>query len=274
MEKLRFGTAGIPIITHPRDTINGIYTVKELGLKAMELEFVQGVNISQEKAHIIKKAAAENDVALTCHGQYYVNLNALETAKLIASRKRILDAARRAHECGAWSICFHMAFYLKQDPAKVYGKVKEELKQLTRQLKQENNDIWLRPETTGKNTQFGTFKETLKLSREIEKVMPCIDFSHLHARDNGKWNTYEEFCMILTDIEKYLGKEGLDNMHAHVSGIEYSAKGERRHLELKKSDMNYKDLVKAWKDFNVKGVVISESPNIEEDALLLQNMHS
>ena len=273
MKELLFGSAGIPIATNPRETLNGINTVKKLGLNAMELEFVQSVNISKEKAPLVKEAAAKNDVVLTCHGQYCINLNSLEEAKIIASRKRILNNSRRAYESGAWSICFHMAFYLKQDPVKVYDKVKAELKLLSKQLQDEGNKIWLRAETTGKNTQFGNLKETLRLSQEIDGVMPCIDFAHLHARDNGKWNTSEEFSSILTDVEKHLGKEGLENMHIHIAGIEYSEKGERRHLELKKSDMNYKDLVKAWKDFKIKGVVVSESPNIEKDALLLKSLY-
>lgn len=273
MKDLLFGTAGIPIATNPRETLNGIKAVKELGLNAMELEFVQSVNISKEKAQLVKEAAANNSVVLTCHGQYFINLNSLEEAKIIASRKRILDNARRAYEAGAWSICFHMAFYMKHDPVKVYDKVKTELKLLSKQLQDEGNKIWLRAETTGKKTQFGDLKETLKLSQEIEGIMPCIDFAHLHARDNGKWNTYEEFSSILSDVEKHLGKNGLENMHIHIAGIEYSEKGERRHLELQKSDMNYKELVRAWKDFKIKGVVISESPNIEKDALLLQKIY-
>ena len=32
--------------------------------------------------------------------------------------------------------------------------------------------------------------KVIKLSQEIEGVLPCIDFSHLHARE-GKVNTYD-----------------------------------------------------------------------------------
>jgi len=39
------------------------------------------------------------------------------------------------------------------------------------------------------------------------------------------------------------------------------------------SDMNYTALVQAWKDFKIAGTVISESPNIEEDALLLKRLY-
>ncbi len=61
-------------------------------------------------------------------------------------------------------------------------------------------------------------------------------------------------------------------MHIHVSGILYSRKGEREHINLQESDLNYRALVEVWREFNIRGVVISESPNIEEDALLLKRL--
>jgi deoxyribonuclease IV len=130
----------------------------------------------------------------------------------------------------------------------------------------------LRPETTGKSSQFGSLTELLEMSAEIEGIMPCYDFAHLHAR-GGELNSYKEFCGILDMIEEYLGREGLDNMHIHVSGIEYSLKGEKNHLILQESDLDYEGLVKAWKDYDIKGTVICESPNLEGDALLLQDLY-
>ena len=133
--------------------------------------------------------------------------------------------------------------------------------------------IWLRPETTGKGTQWGDLNETLKMAEEIEGVLPCIDFSHLHSRSVGGFNSYAEFKTQLQEVERVLGKTGLQNMHIHLSGINYGPKGERNHLNLKESDMNYKDLLKVLKEFKVKGALICESPNIEEDALLLKKTY-
>ncbi len=187
-----------------------------------------------------------------------------------ASKKRIIDAAKRAYACGAFSVCFHAGFYQGRTPAEIYEIIKAELKDIVERLQQQSIDIWIRPETTGKATQFGTLEEIITLSNELEQIMPCIDFSHMHARSAGKLNSYEEFYNVLEILEKELGKKALKEMHVHVSGIEYSAKGERYHLNLKDSDFKYKELLKALKEFNCKGVVISESPNIEEDALLMK----
>ncbi len=270
---LRFGTAGIPISTKERNTPNGIKQVRDLGLGCMELEFVHSVNIKKENAPPIKETAKKNDVAISCHGQYFINLNAVEKEKIEASIKRILNAADVANACGAFSVTFHSAYYLGMPSEKVYETVKTNLKEIIKKLKNDSNPIWIRPEITGKETQFGNLKELLKLSTELEQVMPCVDFSHFHARYNGKYNTYGEFSGILEEIEKSLGREGLDNMHIHVAGIEYGPKGEKNHLNLDESDLNYKALIKAWKDFKIKGVVVSESPNIEGDALVMKKAY-
>ena len=144
---------------------------------------------------------------------------------------------------------------------------------ITEALAKSNNKIWIRPETTGKATQWGDLNEIVRLSKEFEQVLPSVDFSHLHARYNGIVNTYDEFAQIFETIGNELGQVALDNFHAHIAGIEYGAKGEKKHLNLEESDFNYKDLLKAFKAFDVKGAVVCESPNIEDDAKLLKEYY-
>jgi deoxyribonuclease-4 len=106
----------------------------------------------------------------------------------------------------------------------------------------------------------------------VEGVFPGIDFAHLHAR-SGEINSYPEFVAVMEIIEKKLGRRGLENMHIHLSGIEYGERGERRHLNLLDSDFHYRELLQVLKEMKVKGRVICESPNLEEDALLLQKIY-
>tara|TARA_Y100000310_G_C20703377_1_gene832148 strand:+ start:6369 stop:7205 length:837 start_codon:yes stop_codon:yes gene_type:complete len=268
-KKLLFATAGIPLSTNPRDTENGIKEVNNLGLGAMELEFVRSVNISMEKAPEVKKVAEEQEIVLTCHAPYFINLNAVEPQKRGASRSRIVNSAKALNACGGYSVCFHPGFYLGMEPEKVYANVKGQMKKLLEEINSLGLDVWIRPETTGKPTQFGSIDELVDLSSEFDQVLPVVDFSHLHAR-TGKFNTQEEFEQVMELIEKKLGKQGLNNMHIHLSGINYGPKGEKNHLFLEESDMNYKAVLQVLKDFNAKGVLVCESPNIEKDALLLQ----
>ena len=271
-DRLLFGTAGVPISSSGRDTVSGIRRVRELGLDCMELEFVQGVRMGEKTAADVHTAATKEQIALSVHGPYYINLNAAESEKIIASIQRIYDSARIGSLCSATNIVFHPAFYLKDEKKVVYDRVFNLLKELTARLDDEGIFATLRPETTGKATQFGDVDELLSLSEEIDGVLPCFDFSHIHARD-GKHNTYEEFKEIFGKIETKLGKDGLKTMHCHISGIEYSAKGERNHLKLQESDMNYISLMEVFKEFKACGTIICESPNIEEDALLMKKTY-
>ncbi|MEM4254470.1 MAG: TIM barrel protein [Candidatus Woesearchaeota archaeon] len=269
MKELLFGTAGIPLSTKAQGTIEGIKQVRILGLDAMELEFVQNVNISEKMITEVRKTAEQENVVLTCHGQYYVNLASPEKAKVEASKKRMWLAAKTAADCGCWSVVWHMAFYQGQPKEKVFEQVKTVVKELVKKLKDYGSKVWVRPETTGKQSQWGDLNECIRLAQEVEQVLPCIDFAHMHARE-GKNNSFDDFKNNLALVEKGLGKEALQNMHCHVSGINYTEKGERNHLNLPQSDLKYKELLKALKEFKAKGVIISESPNIEGDALMMK----
>ncbi|HOB22894.1 MAG TPA: hypothetical protein PKI30_08590, partial [Bacillota bacterium] len=103
----------------------------------------------------------------------------------------------------------------------------------------------LRPELMGKPTQFGSLEELLRLSQELP-VLPCLDFSHFHAR-TGEFNTFEEFASILEQLEQALGEEALKNLHLHISGIDYGPKGERKHLVFADADFNYQELMNVLK---------------------------
>jgi len=269
MQKLLFGTAGIPLSTKPHDTIHGIRQVAALGLDAMELEFVRSINVSREIAPEVKRAAGEHHITLTAHGTYFVNLNAKEKNKLMAGISKILLGAERLWECGGRSIAFHPAYYMGDPPDVAYRNVRKQLEGMAEELRSKGIGVQLRTETTGKGSQLGTLDEVLSLSHEVEGVAPCIDWAHLHAR-TGKENSYEEFMRTLEKVEKALGKKALRDLHCHVEGIAYSAKGELKHVNLPQSDFRYKELLRALREFSCAGVIISESPNIEGDALLMK----
>jgi len=273
VSELLFGTGGVPVSAQSRSTEAGIERIAELGLGCMEVEFVQGVRMSPKVAVSVGELAARKKVVLTAHGPYFVNLNAAEPQKVHMSKERILQTARIAALFGARSITFHAAFYLKNTPAETYATVKRHLEEIVNILRNEGDKVTISPEVTGKPSQFGTLEEIFQLGSEIEGVAPCLDFSHWHARTR-KANSYQEFLDILDQIEGKLGRQALDNMHIHLSGIAYGKKGEIKHLMLPDSDFRYSELLKALKERKAKGVVICESvPYLEQDALLLQQTY-
>jgi len=267
MDGLLFGTAGTPISSNGNDSLSGIRRVNELGLGCMELEFVRGVKMGEETAQKVGVLAKKLDIRLSVHAPYYINLNGEGEIRL-KSRERILNSARVGNICGAKSVVVHAGFIQNDSRKAAYEKIKKELIEIKEQMNRQGLNITLRIETMGRNSQFGNLEEVLGIT-EVAGVLPCIDFSHLHAA-TGKNNSMEEFADILKGIENKLGREGLNNMHIHVSGIEYSDKGEKRHMELEESDFKFRELVQAFSDFDIKGMVICESPNLEFDALKLR----
>ncbi len=273
MNNLNFLTAGLPLASGNKGYQTGLDIIKNLNLDGLEVEFVHGVRMNEKNQSLIKNYVNEKDIKVTCHGPYYINLNSNEPEKIDASIIRIVETARMGKNIGAYSITFHAAFYMGKPVDEVYNTVYKSMEKITEILEKENNNIWIRPETTGKGTQWGTLEEIVKLSKEFKYVLPCIDFAHIHARNNGIYNTYDEFSKMLEYMGNQLGNEIFSNFHAHIAGIEYGLKGEKNHLILQESDMNYKDLLKTFKAFDVKGVLVCESPNIETDTKLLKDYY-
>ena len=141
---LLFGTAGRPRSSSSKSSSAGVQRISELGLGCMEIEFVRGVNMSKETAIEVAKIAESNEVKLSAHAPYYINLNAIEDAKVNDSRERIMHTARIASACGASDIVFHAAFYLGQSPDEVYRKVKRHLKELVETLRSQDSSVLLR----------------------------------------------------------------------------------------------------------------------------------
>ena len=269
MDSLYFLTAGVPLRAGNKGYKRGFEIHDEMGLDGLELEFVRGVRISDKSREDVKSSGK----VITAHAPFYVNLNAREQDKLEASVQRIIETAQTTNELGGYSITFHAGFYLGMDKELVYNQICSQIEIISNELAKSDNKIWIRPETTGKATQWGDLEEIINLSKDFPTVLPCVDFSHLHARYNGISNTYNEFSAIFEKIGKELGEIALNNFHAHIAGIEYGAKGEKKHLNLEESDFNYKDLLKAFKAFDVKGVIVCESPNIEDDAKLMKDYY-
>jgi len=268
--KLFVGTAGIPHSTPKKSTPDGVRRVAELGLDAMEIEFVRGVRMKAELASKTREVAIDSGVVLTVHAPYFINLLSDDPAKVSASIKRIIDSARIGYLAGAWSVVFHPGYYGKLDKQTAIRIVRDHLRKIIESLNDQGIKIWIRPETMGALAEFGDLEEVVSVVEGLGHALPCVDFAHIYARSLGRVNDYVSFRKILEVIEKRLGREALTNMHIHISGMEYGPRGERKHLNLRESEINWIDALKVIKEFNVRGVLICESPNLEEDAVLIK----
>ena len=273
LNNILFGTAGVPNSTEKKNSpVDGVKKIHELGLDCMQLEFAHGVRMKEEVSSALRKASYELNVPLTSHGPYYINLNAREQDKIDSSVERIIQTAKISDLCGAESMTFHAAFYMKDSPYDVFDLVEKSMNVIEERLSRLDIEIELRPELTGKTSQFGSLEELITLTKNVISVKPCMDFSHLYAR-TGKYNSKQEMLEVLTQLEGELGKDALSSMHIHVSGISSNSKGDLKHLNLEKSDFNWKGMLEALKEKNCMGYVISNSPNLEEDAKMLKDYY-
>lgn len=269
MNSLLFGISGLPLGDGSTkfNYASGIDYVKSIGLDAMELLFVRNVNITDKNMDVILKTKLNNEFYLSAHGSHYINLNADQPDKREQSLERIIKATEGLSKVKGRSLVFHPGYYLHDTKEEAYNTIKESL------MKLPNKEIDYRLETTGKRTQFGTLEELVALCKEVSNCKLCIDFSHIHARENGCLKSYDDFANILAYVQDELGRSALDDLHIHMGGISYNEKGEKNHLPLLESDFNFEECLKAIKDFDVKGCVILEGPLVEKDALLLKNTY-
>jgi deoxyribonuclease-4 len=270
----RFGTVGSPLSTPPNKpggTVGGIRRLAELGLDALELAWVRSVRISPAACEAIRAEGAQHGVALSVHAPYFINLNA-DSAEWPKSRKRIMDAAQFGNLAGATDIVIHPGSYFGNPPGEVLPTAVSRLKDCIAELRSEGNPATLRPETMGKPALMGSLDDVLHMAQEVDGVLPCLDFAHLHARTgDGTANSYDEWMKILEQIGIALGTPFLQKLHIHLSGIEYGPRGERKHLTFKEADLKYRQLLKALVDSHCSGRIMCESPILEEDAILLRN---
>ncbi len=267
----RFGTVGSPISTpkKPGGSLGALIQIKALDLSTLELGWVQSVRVTEETCRLIQAKSSELDVAVSVHAPYFINLNASED-EWPRSRQRLMDAAHYGALAGATDIVFHPGSYFTAPPEAVLPLAIDRLQDCVAELRAAGNPAILRPETMGKAAMLGSFEDTLAMSKAIPGVLPCLDFAHLHARTgNGSMNSYEEWARLLESYAAILGDNALNHLHIHLSGIEYSSKGERNHLPLRESDLDLNGLFKALHKFACRGRILCESPIMEEDALYM-----
>lgn len=272
--RFHFGTVGSPSSTSkkPGGSVGAILRIAELGLDALELGWVRSVRVSEKTCLEIKQTALDNQVLISVHAPYYINLNA-DDDEWQNSRKRLMDAAHYGNLAGATDIIFHPGSYFGKSPEQIMPIVLERLQDCVNELRANDNPVTLRPETMGKSAMIGSLEDTLTMSREIDGVDPCLDFAHLHARQgDGSMNSYQEWSQVINDYQKALGDQTLQRLHIHLSGIEYGEKGEREHLMINDSDFDLEALLSALEDLGCGGRIVCESPIMEDDAIHIQEV--
>ncbi len=206
------------------------YVVK-MGLDCFEYQCGRGVNIGLEKAAELGKIAKEKGISLSLHAPYYISMSSIEEEKRLNSVNYILASARAVNAMGGDRIIVHTGSCGKISREEALRFAIDTMKLSLDALDNEGlSHIHICPETMGKVNQLGTLQEVMELCKIDERLIPCIDFGHLNARDMGILRTIDDYENIFKTIKNELGQDRLKTFHSHFSKIEYTNGGEKRHL--------------------------------------------
>ncbi|MBS7632550.1 TIM barrel protein [Candidatus Bathyarchaeota archaeon] len=278
-DRPRFGPAGVPLafgmVSSDLEDIPRF--LREEGLDAFEYEAIywgKKPQIKRERAERLKEKARENDVWLSMHASYFVNLCGKKDV-VEASQKRLIACATAAEWMGAHIVVFHPGYYGRKLRNEAFKQCAQSLREIIQSLDSLGvRQVKLGPETSGKVAQLGSLDEVLRLCNEVERMQPAIDWAHLHARDMGRFRKVEDFRNVIAQIENQLGTEVARDLHCHFTKIEFSDKGERRHhtLDEQRYGPNFEMLAEVIAEFGLKPVVISESPLLDLDAVKMRDI--
>ncbi len=97
---------------------------------------------------------------------------------------------------------------------------------------------------------------------------PTVDFAHIHARTGGSLEDKSDYLKIFEKIEDELGSDSAQNLHTHFTELEFTEKGENKHLTYG-TDYSppFNPLAEILVENNYTPVIISESPIRDKDAL-------
>lgn len=205
--------------------------IEKMGLDCFEYQCGRGVNIGTEKAEQLGSLAKEKGISLSLHAPYYISMSSVEEEKRLNSVNYIMASAEAVNAMGGDRIIVHTGSCGKISREHALELAKDTMNLAIKALDDAGlSNIHICPETMGKVNQLGTLYEVLELCRLDERLIPCIDFGHLNARDLGVLKTKEDFDKILTAVRDALGTDRLKSFHSHFSKIEYSQGGEKRHL--------------------------------------------
>jgi deoxyribonuclease-4 len=269
--KIFLGPAGVPISSKDRSTIGGIKQVSNLKLSAFECEFVRGVNMSLEMAKEVGSTAKEFNIKLSIHAPYAINLSSADKKVVEASKKRIFDSCLRANEMNAWIVVFHPGYYSGLPSEKAFEAVKLACEDLVDRMKtQRIKNVFLGLETTGRVSQFGTLEENIEISKQVDGCVPVLDPAHLFARNGGRID-YSEMFEKLKSLK-------LNHIHTHFSSVKWrpvkaTGKGnEWYHMEIKNNQPSFEPLAKEVLKRKLDITIISESPVLEQDSLIMKEV--
>ena len=252
--------------------------VKDFGLDCFEYSFGRGVNMSEGKAVSIGEAFAAENIEISVHAPYFINFANPSDEAAQKSYGYVLDSAKYTKLFGGKRVVFHPAAQGKAARADAVALTAERLKMLRDYIYMNGyEDMYFCPEVMGKLAQIGTLEEVVQLCKTDPVFVPCIDFGHLNAREQGSLKTVDDYKTRLEYMIGELGFERVKNFHVHFSKIMYGGKGEIKHLTFADDvyGPEFEPLAVALKELKLEPYIVSESDGTQaEDARTMKEIYN
>ncbi|MGI6703387.1 MAG: TIM barrel protein [Clostridia bacterium] len=276
----RFGPSGNSLSFYQQGHKSSVEAPKwlaDMGLSAYEYSCTKGVKIKKDTAARIGDEANKYDIALSIHAPYYINLASPDSKKRDNSVNYIIQSLEAARWMGAKRVVFHPGACSNMDRGSALELALDTLKRVINEADDMGlGDIVLCPETLGKLNQLGSLEEVLRMCRVDERLLPTIDFGHIHAYTGGGLKTYEDYKAALDTIEEALGMERLKHMHIHFSRVEFTKGGEKKHWTFADTQYGpeFRPLARAIIEKGLKPIIICESRGtMAEDAKEMKEIY-
>ncbi|WP_122789477.1 TIM barrel protein [Intestinibacillus sp. Marseille-P6563] len=211
-------------------TVDAPKWLQGLGLNAYEYQCGRGVNVGEETARKIGAQAAAHGITLSLHTPYYINLSSSEAERMEKNIGYVLKSCAAAQAMGADHLVVHCGGVGKQSRDRAFQNTIVNVRAILQAVQDHGYTQTICLETMGKQSVIGSAEEICTLVALDDRLLPCIDFGHLNARTGGQYNSAEAFAALFDRMENEIGHERTAHFHSHFSKIEYSAKGEVRHL--------------------------------------------
>ncbi|MBQ4557929.1 MAG: TIM barrel protein [Clostridia bacterium] len=252
--------------------------LSEIGLDHYEYSFGKGIILSEATALVIGEEMRKYNISISVHAPYYINFATPTDEMADKSIMYVVNSIEKLKLLGGDRVVVHPASCGKMTREKAVQLTKERLVKLYEVLKEKGlDDVYICLETMGKQAQIGTYQEIIDFCKIAPNYIPTFDFGHINALGQGCLKTKEDYLNIFKLAIKEIGFEKVDKCHIHFSKIEYSAKGEVKHLTLEDQlyGPEFKPLAEAIKELNLNPIVVCESKEVMAlDALEMKKIYN
>ena len=204
--------------------------IKEYGLDSYEYQCGQGVRGKPESFAAVGDAAKEAGIKLSLHAPYFISLSGTDPEKRLGSLNYIKQSVDAASLMDAYLIVCHTGSAATITREEAMALASDTVSHIDADI--DNKGIIIGLETMGKVNQLGTLDEVITLCKiNGEKFAPVVDFGHINAREIGQaFKTEDDYKRVFDRIGEQLGDDRAKYLHCHFSKIEYTGKGEKKHL--------------------------------------------